>query len=385
MACRILYTVGSFFPAQNGGPDLSLYTMTQELSQCADVEITVVTHLRGISEAVRRQYGIVSGRPIMLGRVRVFYFPEYLAVIRFWRLLWWVLWHIREFDVVHITSFFAGNSVGTRVIAKLFGKPVVVSPRGELESAALGHRGGWKRLFFYGLLRVYAGVSFHVTSVSEKASCERYFPGAVVFLLPNLVAFSGEVSRVPFCEKRGVLYLGRLHPHKGIDRLIAAYSELPGAIREVHPLYLAGSGISYEKTLKEQVRRLRMDDQVLFLGAVSGEKKGRLLADSLMLVLPSKSENFGMVIVEAIEAFTYVITSIYTPWERLEAQGLGRWVDNTPVALLEAMTGVFLLDEAAYSSVVLGADAYIRSEFDVTKEIARFGQMYDQVCRCACD
>jgi len=378
---KILYVIGSFFPANNGGPDLSLYLITQALSQ-KGLSVSVATTLRGISETTQQAYSIKPGKRTRLGKSHVYYFPEYFFLVRFVRLLWWVLIHLKSYDVLHVTSFFAGNTVGAMLLGKMCRKKIILSPRGELATAALAHRGMLKAFFFRFLLFLYRGVDIHVTSEEERKACEIFFPGATVFFLPNLVSFSRNRLLTPFSDKSGVLYLGRLHPHKGIDRLILAYSALPESVRLRHALVLVGTGdVVYEQELKALVERLHLGSFVQFCGRLSGEDKWAVLSRAFVMVLPSKSENFGMVVVEAIEAHTAVITSIYTPWESLQTCGGGLWVDNTSEALLKGLNSVLEMDEILYGDMTQKAFDFAKKRYDLSEGIVEYVSMYQEMMR----
>jgi glycosyltransferase involved in cell wall biosynthesis len=132
-------------------------------------------------------------------------------------------------------------------------------------------------------------------------------------------------------------YLGRLHPIKGVESLIDACKLLAGDA-EPWRLKIAGSGESdYAHHLRSKVVKLELHGRVEFLGEVSGEAKEDLFAESDILLAPSYVENFGMVIAEALAREVPVIAGKGTPWQGLEANGCGLWVQNGPPNLAEAI------------------------------------------------
>ena len=93
-----------------------------------------------------------------------------------------------------------------------------------------------------------------------------------------------------------VLFLGRLNWKKGLDRLIPAMQQVTNA-----DLLIAGNDEeNYRPELEALARRCGVADRVCFLGPVDGEKKWELLSSAELLALPSYSENFGNVVLEAM-------------------------------------------------------------------------------------
>jgi glycosyltransferase involved in cell wall biosynthesis len=88
--------------------------------------------------------------------------------------------------------------------------------------------------------------------------------------------------------------------------------------------------------LESEVRLLGLEENVFFAGQVEGEDKLRLIQESICLILPSKSENFGNVVLESLMMGTPVIASKGTPWEALQQRNIGFWIDADPVEIAEA-------------------------------------------------
>ncbi|MGA2411470.1 MAG: glycosyltransferase, partial [Candidatus Binataceae bacterium] len=104
-------------------------------------------------------------------------------------------------------------------------------------------------------------------------------------------------------------------------------------------LTIAGSGPErYIRTLRERIEKLGLRPQVVMAGEVHNRAKRAFFESIDLLVAPSYSESFAMVVAEALAGAVPVIASRYTPWAALEGHDCGLWVDNTPAALAEAIT-----------------------------------------------
>jgi glycosyltransferase involved in cell wall biosynthesis len=107
-------------------------------------------------------------------------------------------------------------------------------------------------------------------------------------------------------------------------------------------LVIAGSDlIGYRREVKKMVRELGVQDSVVITGELQGEMKDALLANAEVFVLPSYSENFGIVVAEAMAWGRPVIASTGTPWKEVADIGAGWWVvpeeDTLAKALAEAL------------------------------------------------
>jgi glycosyltransferase involved in cell wall biosynthesis len=124
-----------------------------------------------------------------------------------------------------------------------------------------------------------------------------------------------------------VLAVGRVHPIKGLDRLLSVFALARRDLPDLR-LLLAGAGSRrYTARLSAHARSLGVRSHVEFLGRVAGVVLRSYYAEASVLALPSRYENFGMVVLEALREGCPVVASTETPWEVLESSGAGRWID----------------------------------------------------------
>ncbi len=182
--------------------------------------------------------------------------------------------------------------------------------------------------------------------------------------LPDLARRSGrEVLEERFPElknRRWIVFMSRLHPKKGIDVLLRAWArqkevtgdewrvkssqtETPPYLNTETPhrgavLVLAGSDlIGYGKDIERMVKESGLEDSVVMTGEVAGEAKDCLLGNADIFVLPSYSENFGIVVAEAMAWGRPVIASTGTPWQEITEVEAGWWVKPEEDALAQAL------------------------------------------------
>ena len=116
------------------------------------------------------------------------------------------------------------------------------------------------------------------------------------------------VSPIPFEERHGFIFAGRLEVVKNIDRLIRIYAQLPSDIREKNPFYIAGYG-SLENELKTLTEELELGKQVVFLGNIPNAEMMKLDADKRILLMASKTEGFPTAIAEALSVGVPVVST----------------------------------------------------------------------------
>jgi glycosyltransferase involved in cell wall biosynthesis len=338
---RILHATPAFAPAYRyGGPIRSIEGLVVELArQGVDVRVLATDAHRGQRLDVGRGWQTWRGVPVR--DLRRALEPDLAPAF-----LWESYREARRADLVHVLGLFSVPSMIALVAAELAGTPVVLSPRGTLEPAALEHgaasrKRAWLRAFRPALERA----SFlHATSEAEAASIARVLgPGARVRVVPNgtdleptaeSLARKARAADVP-----RVGALGRVHPIKMLDRLVEAARLLRGRGVELE-VVLAGP--PQDQAYLAKLRRMIDDDgdlagRVTFAGELRGEAKLDFLAGCRVLALPSASENFGNVVIEALAARTPVVAGRGTPWAELEARGAGRWVDNDAHSLADAL------------------------------------------------
>jgi glycosyltransferase involved in cell wall biosynthesis len=272
-------------------------------------------------------------------------------------------------DLVHVHSNWTFPVWWGSHCALRAGKPLVMSPHGCLDPVRLAHS-AWKKrlagLFDRRYLRQASVI--HATSEMERDWIERYVgKGPRIAVIPNGVemqAFPGTPRETkPASRTRQVLYLGRLHPLKGLELLIEAWGEVGGTHNgrlEACPtgeddrlkacptgweLVIAGPDEQGTRTrLEAQARALGLAN-VTFPGPLYGEAKAKALAEADLFVLPSRTENFGIAVAEALGAGLPVITTKGTPWSEI-AGSCGWWVDVNAAAIAKALAaGMRLSDE----------------------------------------
>ncbi|GAB4044454.1 glycosyltransferase [Spirosoma jeollabukense] len=365
---NIVMSADCFYPAQMGGPSNAIYWQAKALTM-AGHDVTVVATSQSLPSSIQLDRWLT----LDCGRVIYSKNPHFYLPIKH---IWYGWQAIRTAELVHVNSLFYPASLAWVLMSLLLRKPIVWSPHGELSPVALRFRPRLKRMLLNAFRLFRSFLYFHATSEAETAHIRHHFGvDAQVGEIPNTMELSSPVARV---ARPYLLFMGRLHPIKAIDRLLDALSTSPLFLNSEYSLLIAGpvSDEAHANFLRERVDTLKLSARVTFLGAVYGEQKEQVYADARLLILPSHSENFGNVVIESLAQGTPVVASTNTPWQVLETERAGRWVANDPDALRQALDQFITMPSDKYSLFRTRALNLARQQFNSRSKVAQWEQFY---------
>lgn len=285
----------------------------------------------------------------------------------------------RVVDVVHNHSLWSMVNVAAGWVVPGSHAKLVTSPRGTLSAYALS-RTRWLKALLWPLQRraLARADMLHATSEVELAEIRAQGFTAPVVVLPNGI----DLPALPHAgatrqgEARTLLYLGRIHPIKGLDRLLQAWAQ----IQAQHPqwrLIVAGRGEAAHVQAVTALAETLAVQRVEFTGPVYGAAKAKAYLDADLFVLPTHSENFGMVVAEALAHGCPAVVSRGAPWLGLQAEGCGWWVDNSVPSLVQTLDEAMNLHPDALSGMGLRGHAWMERDFGW----AAIGQKMDAAYR----
>lgn len=258
-----------------------------------------------------------------------------------------------DYDLYHANALWMGMNHDTCRIARQLGKPYIISPHGMLYPTALKVH-AWKKWILLNLWYnkdIHNACCLHATCKQEMEYCRSFGYKGAIAVIPNAVVFPDylrgffrNVDSFKFRKgKRHIGFLGRLHPIKKVENIIYALDSLRGfengdSLLDMVCLQIMGKfDNSYEQWLKDEVKRLGLEESVEFVGFVSGKDKYERLARLSALMVPSAQENFGMIVPEALICGTPVYASLGTPWSELNECHCGWWRDNEPSTIADVI------------------------------------------------
>ncbi len=254
----------------------------------------------------------------------------------------------RTIDVVHDFGLWMPANHAVTSVCYKSRIPLVSSPSGMLAGWALRHKAWKKRIawWLYQRRDLVRATMLAATSSQELLDIRAKFPSKSIALIPNGVEISVlEANALTEVNNRvrKVVFLGRIHPVKGLKNLIEAWKIVrPNGWRCI----LAGPDeAGHQAELRSLLQYCALEDKFEFAGLVEGESKWDLLRSADIFALPSFTENFGISVAEALASVTPVITTKGTPWGELLEQRCGWWVDLGVEPLANALREAISLSD----------------------------------------
>jgi glycosyltransferase involved in cell wall biosynthesis len=249
--------------------------------------------------------------------------------------------------VLHDHGLWLPRNGISAVVSDQLNAPLVISTRGMLEPWAFNHGRLRKRIAWsiYQKNWLEKADLLHATSYAEAVHLHALGIMKPIVVIPNgtvLPDLSEKAGKDLKKSKKQLLFLSRIHPKKGLLQLIKAFHEVDP---EKWELIIAGYDEGgYQKIIEKEVNNRSLAGKVIFFGPVDNQGKWKLYQNADLFVLPSYSENFGIVVVEALASGLPVITTKGTPWQNLEEYDCGWWVEAEVEELKQALAEAFSLN-----------------------------------------
>lgn len=290
-------------------------------------------------------------------------------------------------DIVHDNGIWLPHNHRLAQLASKHSIPRIISLRGMLEPWSLRHKQLKKRFawWFYQRWDLKSAQCHHATAEEEALNVERLRLGVPVCVIPNgvdLPEFSPysrhvNLEKAVLDGRKTALFLGRINPKKGLLMLVEAWARVrPPEWR----LLIAGPDeAGYKGQIEKAVQAAGLSDVISFEGSVHGCAKTSIFFDSNLLVLPTHSENFGMVLVEALAHGLPVLTTTGAPWSGLPRKGCGWWVDASVDGISDGLKQATLLDLETLRAMGIRGREWVEAEFGWRDVAKRFMATYQDL------
>jgi glycosyltransferase involved in cell wall biosynthesis len=293
----------------------------------------------------------------------------------------WLHDHVTDYDAVVVNGLWQYHGPAVRAAARRANRPYFVFPHGMLDpwfrkQSPLRHA---RKLLYWHLcerrvLQDARAVLF--TCDEERLLARNTFPNcvireAVVSLGTSDPPADTDTCRAAFSRKfpqlgsrRFLLFMGRIHPKKGIDLLIHALARRNPSERPC--LVIAGPDPDGERQHLEYLSRSLGVTDVVWTGMLSGQLKWGALYSASAFVLPSHQENFGIAVVEALAcSLPALISNKVNIWREIAQDEAGLVADDTVDGTVDLLRGWHNLDVAARSRMARNAASSFTCRFRI--------------------
>ncbi|MEO0731830.1 MAG: glycosyltransferase family 4 protein [Bacteroidota bacterium] len=372
---KILFPAGSFYPAQNGGPDNTVYWITKALTRQGHEAIISTTDW-GLADDIPRNTWLKTN----YGEIAYSnYTFQYLA----WKTILRSLRRIKEVELIHLAMvFYPASWIIALLNSWFYRKPMLWSSHGDLDPPML-KRSRWIKGPVRWLINNFVDKEllwFHSTCEAETQYIKDNFgQDARIIQIINYMELP-EPMNVP--KEKYFLYIGRIDPKKAIENLISALDRSSLFRKGEFTLRIVGDyNNPYGQRLVEQVKAAGLEDKVHFLGHREGREKEELLAAAWFAFMPSHTENHGIVVMEAMAQGTPAVASTGTPWKILDDCNAGYWVDNDPTTLAEVIDRIHLLSSEQLREMNGNAREVVEKHYSIYSKIGEWEEAYRTVAR----
>jgi glycosyltransferase involved in cell wall biosynthesis len=358
---HILYAVHGYKPAYRiGGPIISVSAKAEMLVKKGH-KVTVFTTNSNLDEDL----DVPTDQAVNVNGVDVWYFKrdtplkKWLPFIPYVSKSMGYLYAPRmrsaldelvpNVDVVHTHLPFIYPTYAAAWAAFKYGKPLFYHQRGVFDPERLKYRSLKKRIFLDFIEKPILRRATALISLTEFETESYRMLGIDTHceVIPNGINVNKYWQELP-SEWNGILgiapevpvilFMSRLHPIKGAERLIDAFLKVLNDFPEAVLVMAGPDEHGLQKRMRQQLKGKKRAENILFPGMISGEMKTALLARADLFCLPSDAEGFPMAVLEALASRTAVLISPGCHFAEVEAANAGKIVSLAPEDIAEAIT-----------------------------------------------
>lgn len=284
-------------------------------------------------------------------------------------------------DIVHNHGLWMMPNVYAGAVARKYNLPLVISPRGMLSERAMQSGSVIKRLFWPMVQQpaLAATVCFHATAESEYEDIRRMGFCQPVAIIPNGISVP-DVLPKQARGSRTLLFLGRVHPIKGLDMLLPAWQAVQDRFPDWRVVIAGPDHGGYLSEMAQLATELRLK-RIEFVGALRGKDKWDAYRAAEIFVLPSYSENFGMTVAEALAAGVPAIVSKGAPWQGLEHKRAGWWIDIGVDPLVNCLQEALSQSSGELTQMGYRGRAWMQTEFGWERVGGMMTQTYEWILK----
>ena len=318
---RVLHFIVSINEA-GGGVARYIEQLSKELGKILDLTIATI-------KSPQKEVEIINAKLV--------YLPSNL--FSFYREAKNLLSSLRP-DIVHINGIWMLQPYFVQHIAQSLNIPVIITPHGMLEPWILSRHRLKKciALSLYQRRAIAEAKTLIATADAERNNLLQLgYTTSPVITVKNGIDVSSVLLKNNFSKTKKILFLSRIHVKKGIELLIEAADQIKD-ILSGYQIIIAGEGDpSYISFLSSRIADLGVSDLLKLVGGVYGDAKWQLYREADFFVLPTASEGCCYSVIESLASGTPVITTKGAPWQDIETNNCGLWIERSVPALVEAI------------------------------------------------
>lgn len=327
---KILLVIDYYLPGYKaGGPVRSIANLVEQLGD--EFQFSILTSDRDLGDS-QPYPNIKSGSWHPVGKAQVLYLTP--SQKRLWT--WRQILNQLDYDLLYLNSYFSRLSIKTlwlRKLGLLPCRPLVLAPRGEFSPGALALK-AWKKWPYRALsqlLSLEGNLVWHASTPYERDDIQKatlrhvaiFTSRPLIYVARDLTTPDGSPfpAQTKTAGELRVVFVSRLSRKKNLDAALRLLQGVRGQI--TFDIYGPLEDLNYWRECEALITELPAQVQVHYQGALAPEQVPQVFAQAHLFLFPTRGENFGHVIAEALAAGCPVLLSDQTPWRGLEEKGIG--------------------------------------------------------------
>lgn len=371
-----------FLPGDKaGGPVRSVYSLIKALQD--KIEFYVMTMNTDIFSD--KEYSLKANEWTDYDGMNVFYFSkDFFSANTFLKVISDVQAH-----VIYINSFWSFRFSILPLLLKKLNKisiPIILAPRGMLESGALNIKSFKKNLFLVvsKWIGLHKGILFHATSEDEKKAILKLFPNNPTVVISNLSFLNHAFQEIS--KEKGILklfYLSRICEVKNLHFAIQVLSKIsiPVSYKIEYHIYGNNEEKEYFRYCKELAKQLPPNIEYVYKGVLNFQEVSNTLYNYHALFLPTKNENFGHAIVETLSCGRPVIISNRTPWNDVNDFNCGYALDLKEEEFISVIHKMLEMENEEYQKMCVNAKTYIEQKLNKDFIVSEYLKLFEYAAK----
>lgn len=380
---RFLHIIGTLNP-DYGGPVEALKQLTNTIQNIGHSVVII-----SLDEADAPRIGGLLAKVYAIG-------PSFGKYRYNTKLENWLVKNASNFDLITVQGIWQFQSFGTWLASKKAGFSYNVFVHGALDpwfkqAYPFKHLKKW--LYWpwaeYRVLRDAKAVLF--TSENEEKLAAKSF--CLYKVNPIIINYGigsppgdPDKQKQIFFEKypdligkRIIVFLSRIHPKKGCDLLIEAFSNISHLDPNLHLVMAGPDQTGWIPDLKKQATLLKIENRITWTGMIMDDVKWGLFRSAEIFILPSHSENFGVAVVESLACgLPVIITDKVNIWREIEKDGAGLVAADTVLDITRILNQWYGLDSSQKSLMKINAYSCFKRRFEIEKTAEQFIELANQ-------
>lgn len=364
---KIIHFIPSLDRA-SGGTSSYMQLLTNELGKLVDLYIITSP----------------SENPLQLNNAKTIFIPCGWKEKQQMKREWIKLLDTIHPNIVHINCCWLPQCAWAQLWAQKLGYKVILTPHGMLEPWIIKRHYWTKKLpalFLYQKKAIINADCIHATADSEKANLLKLNYNNNIEVIANGIDVKNIQIKQNWKRNKRILFLSRIHIKKGIEFLLEAVSLLKNNLQG-YIIEIAGEGDKeYLNQLQLKTKELHIDSLVKFCGGIYDKQKWELFQNADVFILPTFSENFGIVVAEALACGTPVITTKGTPWKELETAHCGWWTEIGTQPTADALNKFLQLSVQELETMGRNGRKLVEQKYSSQKMAENMVELYHKVCK----